>query len=217
MIEEQIRVEYLSPERWGRLGEVIQTIRPPRRILYALQGETCERKAYDVSGYAVDLTPWQQKDGRLDGDGLLLAHPEVDELQLWPKDAVPQWYTQVNLACEPNTTIGEYLQTLRVLPCRRFVRQGLPAQQPDWRELLPAPQGDCVQAKLMFQGKQLYFDALLLWQGGVLKLLTSLDRYPAALWQPVADPWDFEAICDMIKAEFAVPVDIERLDWNPQR
>lgn len=217
MIDEQIRVEYLSPERWGRLGDVIKQIRPPRRILYALVGENCDCEAFDQSGCAVDLTPWWREDGRLDGDGLLLAHPEADELQLWSKNSVPQWYTLVNQDCGPHTVIGEYIQTLRELPCRRFVRQGLPELLPAWCELLPAPQEDCVQAKLIFQGKCLYFDALLLWRGGLLKMLTSLERYPAARWELLADAWDFEAICDMIKAEFAVPVNVEVLDWNHLR
>ena len=88
MMDQQIRVEYLSPERWNRLGEVLERIRPPRRILYALEGVGCKAVAYDNSGQAVDLAPWRREHGRVDGDGLLLAHPEFDELQLWPANAL---------------------------------------------------------------------------------------------------------------------------------
>ena len=119
--------------------------------------------------------------------------------------------------CAPHTAIGDYLQTLREVPCRRFVRQGLPAQLPDWRERLPAPREDCAQAKLIFREERLYFDVLLLWQGGRLTLLSSLDRYPAAPWDRAASAWDFEAICDMIKAEFGVPASVDVLDWKTLR
>ena len=217
MIDEQMQVEYLSPERWGRLSEVLERIRPPRRILYALEGVGCEAVAYDHSGRAIDLAPWQREQGRVDGDSLLLAHPEFDELQLWPASGVAKWYAHVSLACAPHTAIGDYVQTLRELPCRRFVRQGLPKQLPDWRERFPAPPGDCVQVKLIFKEHILYFDALLVWHGGLLSLLTSLDRYPALRGGVLTDTWDFHAICDMIKAEFALPVDVEALDWNTLR
>lgn len=217
MIDEQMRVEYLSPERWNRLGEVIERIRPPRRILYALEGAGCDQVAYDHSGRAVELAPWQRENGSLDGDGLLSAYPEYCEFQLWPEKGVAQWYARVNRACTPRTAIGDYLQTVRDAPCRRFVRQGLPEQLPDWSELLPAPQEDSVQAKLIFREERLYFDALLLWRGGRLTLLTSLDRYPAAAVDATAGAWDFHAICDMIKAEFGVPANVEVLDWNTLR
>ena len=217
MIDEQLRVEYLSPERWNRLGSILKRIRPPRRILYALEGAGCVAVAYDNGGCAVGLAPWLQEDGRINGDGLLLAHPEMDELQIWHADAVEPWYVRVNRACARNTAIGDYLQTVRELPCRRFVQKGLPEHLPDWRTMLPAPKEDCVQAKLIFREARLYFDALLLWQGGKLTLLTSLDRYAAALWDAGAGAWDFPSICDMMRAEFGVPAQVEALDWETLR
>ena len=212
MIDAQIRVEFLSPERWNRLGAVLARLRPPRRILYALTGEG-GGIAVAQDGQTVPLTPWIKTDGALDGDALLAAYPEADELQLWPAEQVAGWYAGVNRACGPDTTIEEYVQTLRKRPCRRFVRTGLPFDPPDWSALFPAPAADCLQAKLWMRDGRLFFDALLLWRGGRLALLTSLDRYPAAAWAAQTDAWDFCAVCAMIKAEFSVPVTVDVLDW----
>ena len=74
-----------------------------------------------------------------------------------------------------------------------------------------------MQAKLIFREHTLFFDALLLWRGGRLTLLTSLDRYPAVRCDALTDTWDFDAICDMIKAEFALPVNVDVLNWNTLR
>ncbi len=212
MIDAQIRVEFLSPERWNRLGAVLAHLRPPRRILYALTGEG-GGVAVGQDGQAVPLTPYLRADGTLDGDALLAAHPEVDELQLWPAGQVSGWYAGVNRACRPDTDIETYVQTLRKRPCRRFVRPGLPPDPPDWSALLPAPAEDCLQAKLWMRDGCLLFDVLLLWREGRLALVTSLDRYPAAAWAAQTDAWDFCAVCAMIKAEFSVPVTVDVLDW----
>lgn len=216
MIDEQIRVEFLSPERWNRLSEVIGRIRPPRHILYALSGAECSA-AYNIEGRMVELDPWRMRDGSLDGNGLLLAHLEADELQVWPAAGVAEWYAGVNLACTPQTDSEEYLHILRETPCRRFVQKHLPVRQPSWRELLPSPDEDGAQLKLIFREEYLYFDVLLLWRGQRLTLLTSLDRYPTGAWDATRSTWDFQAVCDMIKAEFAVPVTVDVLDWNKLR
>lgn len=216
MIDEQIRVEFLSPERWNHLNEVIERLRPPRRILYALEGlQHCA--AYAPDGQKIALAPWYLADGSLDGDGLLTAHPEIDELQLWRTAEVEAWYARVNRACTAQTGIEAYLQTLRAVPCRRFVRRGQPACQPSWHALLPPPKQDCVQLKLIFREALLYFDALLLWQDRRLTLLSSLDRYPAGVCDLPRNAWDFAAVCDMIKAEFNMPVALDMLDWNMLR
>lgn len=204
MINEQIRVEYLAPERWNHLKEILDCIMPAPRILYALEGM---HAAYAADGRSVPLP----REGIYDA-GML--PPDFDALQIWPVEETEKWYDTMHAACEPDTSIEEYLRMLRHdLPCRRYARARQPGRTME--DLTQAPEADCARACLVMRDGKFYFDVILVWRAEKLVLLSSLDRYD--LPSLTVGPWDLPAIRDRIETEFDLPTQVQVVEFDALR
>jgi len=214
MFDKNVKVEYLAPQRWRHLGEVIERVNPRRRVLYALEKDGRAETAWAEDGSCVALSPFWTRDGGLDDMALFTRFPAYDELQLWPAEQVEPWYRAMNLTCAPDTDIGQYLLTLGASkPCRRYLRNGSPAGIERWMELLCPPGKECVRAYLVMREGELYFDVLLHWRESRIATLSTLDRYAL----PDGGDCSPNLIRDMIEREFGVPAQVKRMDWTQLR
>ncbi len=214
MIDSRIKIEYLEPEIWTRLGTVLAPLINTGRVLHILnkgagvyKAQTSDHENFPVEAYA--------KGQALNIEGIFVEFSDIIEIRVYTPEGLISYYNEIQSAAAYQQDIDDYFIGLyHAQEDRDGIRIYKRNSQAHrcYMERLKAliNMSICESDKAVVfvwltENDKLYFNCILVFMKGKLTVLSTSDRYPEA-------HEDYEAIYGLIKKEYScsiIPVRLE--------
>lgn len=191
MIDKNLVVEYLEPTLWGRLGAIVEILRPAEKVAHVL-----EEKDGCRAVFGAEVLSWKKAEQETE-ERLWARFPEADEIRLYTRETIRDFFRAVQCREIYDMDIDEYLHRLYgELAERTTVLRLREKKDRLWTVLEDFCRSDGVYNIGITQGEDLYFQCILEVRGGRLVRITTADRYGR-------DVFDWEKICENVRNEFS--------------
>lgn len=189
MIDKNLIVEYLEPTLWGRLGEIMEILRPARKVAHILEGKDGCRAVFD--GAVFFRTEMEN------GERPETWFPGADEIRIYSPQTIDDFFRAIQRRELYALDIDDYLREMDEELSRRIsVISRKEKTDYLWKILERFAGTDGVYNIGIMHKENLYFQCMLEFRGGRLTRVTSADRYGK-------DVFDWEKICENVRNEFS--------------
>lgn len=185
MIDSRLAVEYLKPELWKNLGEVIAPLMNRGRILHVLKSSEGEYTAYDSKHKRFSMRPFIDNEG-INADKIWKEHCDIIEIRCYTFYGLNHYYEKIQERDVYSQDIDDYLGSLYRIQENTdgitiYIRDSETPKKRNYMECmkaLPAFEGDDVVV-LVWLTKQnvLFFNCILKISSGKLLGISTYDRY----------------------------------------
>ena len=200
MISSNIHMEYLKPEYWTNLGNILSFLNPEKQILHILRSDADTMKGVTSDHKKVALEEFINSD-QLDIQGLFLKYEKLEEIRVYTMPGLKSFYKNVQDPSIYQMDIDDYLIYMYQLQettegIQIYTRKNEIRCYLEYLKLL-INQNKKDGAFLLWltnNGKP-FFNCILEFEAGKLVRLTTSDRYQESYN-------DYDQVCAKLNTEY---------------
>lgn len=200
MIDHGIKIEFLDPELWTHLGEIIQPFAIQPMVLHVLEKEGGSYRAVCSGHKNFDICHYLEG-GEVDTERIFRDFCDMMEIRVYTLDGLRTCYRKIQQSDIYDKDIDEAMSDIY----REFGRtEGIAIISRREREnlwyldklkrILGEIKNDSIFLLWITNDKKLYFNCILEMKSGKLVRISTSDRYGTVK--------DFDKVCELIENEF---------------
>ncbi len=215
MIDSRIKIEFLKPEIWTRLGTVLAPLINTGRVLHILnkgagvyKAQTSDHQNFSLEAYV--------KGQVINIEDIFVEFSDIIEIRVYTPEGLRSYYNEIQRAAAYQQDIDDYFIGLyhaqEDTDGIRIYKRNSQAHRCYMERLKALLNSNCESDKAVVfvwltDNDKLYFNCILVFKEGKLTVLSTSDRYPEA-------HEDYEVIYGLIKKEYSCSVIPVRLEFN---